>query len=106
MSDEELALKFRECADWGGLAKQNAEKIVDLVFNLENVKSIRELTRLLAVMDDDDTQSNTKPIDGARSRSKPKAKSRKLKSKSTFKAKSKSRSTAFKQRPQATRRKR
>jgi 2-methylcitrate dehydratase PrpD len=49
MSDQELTDKFRECAAWGGLRKPNAEKIVDLVFNLENVKSIRELTRLLAI---------------------------------------------------------
>ena len=49
MSDDELADKFRECAAWGGLPKPNAEKVVDLVFDLEKVKSIRELTRLLAI---------------------------------------------------------
>ncbi|HSN40871.1 MAG TPA: hypothetical protein VLT92_11815, partial [Burkholderiales bacterium] len=49
MSDQELADKFRECAAWGKLPKANAEKIVDLVFNLEKLKSVRELTRLLAV---------------------------------------------------------
>jgi len=48
MSDEELAGKFRECAAWGKLSKANAEKVVDLVFNLEKIRSIRELTRLLA----------------------------------------------------------
>jgi 2-methylcitrate dehydratase PrpD len=47
MSDEELAGKFRECAAWGRLAKPDADKIVDLVFNLERLKSVRELTRLL-----------------------------------------------------------
>ena len=49
MSDEELAAKFRECAAWGKLPRANADKVVDLVFNLEKLKSIRELTRLLAV---------------------------------------------------------
>jgi 2-methylcitrate dehydratase PrpD len=49
MSDAELADKFRECAAWGGLAKASACKVVDLVFGLEKVKSIRELTRLLAI---------------------------------------------------------
>lgn len=49
MSDEELANKFRECAVWGRLPKANAEKIVELVFNLEKLKSIRELTRLLQI---------------------------------------------------------
>jgi len=48
MSDEELADKFRECAAWGGLSKPNAEKVVDLVFALEKLKSVRELTRLLS----------------------------------------------------------
>lgn len=48
MSDEELANKFHECAAWGKLPRANADKIVDLVFDLEKVKSIRELTRLLA----------------------------------------------------------
>ena len=48
MSDEELAGKFRECAAWGKLSKANAEKVVDLVFNLEKLKNIRELMRLLA----------------------------------------------------------
>jgi 2-methylcitrate dehydratase PrpD len=47
MSDDELAGKFRECAAWGGLSKASADKVVDLVFNLEKLKSIRELTRLL-----------------------------------------------------------
>ena len=49
MSDDELANKFRECAAWGGLAKPNAEKIVDVVFNLEKLKSIRELMHLLKI---------------------------------------------------------
>jgi hypothetical protein len=48
MSDDELANKFRECAAWGGLPKPNIEKVVDLVFNLEKLTSIRDLTRLLA----------------------------------------------------------
>jgi 2-methylcitrate dehydratase PrpD len=49
MSDEELAGKFRECAAWGKLPKANIEKVVDRVFNLEKLKSIRELTRLLVI---------------------------------------------------------
>jgi 2-methylcitrate dehydratase PrpD len=49
MSDEELAAKFRECAAWGKLPKASADEIVHMVFNLEKLKSIRELTRLLAM---------------------------------------------------------
>ena len=48
MSDQELADKFRECAAWGKLPRAQADKVVDLVFALEKLKSIRELTRLLA----------------------------------------------------------
>ncbi|MNC95243.1 hypothetical protein D3C83_123170 [compost metagenome] len=48
MTDGELAAKFRECAAWGKLPKASADKVVDLVFNLEKLKSIRELMRLLA----------------------------------------------------------
>jgi 2-methylcitrate dehydratase PrpD len=63
MTDEELSAKFMECAAWGGLSKPNAESVVDLVFGLEKLKSIRELTRLLAI--------------GGASRTKPKAAARK-----------------------------
>ena len=49
MSDAELADKFRECAAWGGLSKGSADKVVDIVFSLERLESIRELTRLLAI---------------------------------------------------------
>ncbi|MBI3935528.1 MAG: MmgE/PrpD family protein [Betaproteobacteria bacterium] len=49
MSDVELADKFRECAAWGGLPRNNAERVIDLVFGIEKLKSIRELTRLLAI---------------------------------------------------------
>ena len=49
MSDEELVAKFRECAAWGKLPKAKADKVVEMVFSLEKLKSIRNLTRLLAV---------------------------------------------------------
>jgi 2-methylcitrate dehydratase PrpD len=49
MSDDELANKFRECAAWGKLPKAGAEKVIELVFRLEKLKGIRELTGLLAI---------------------------------------------------------
>jgi 2-methylcitrate dehydratase PrpD len=49
MSDEELAGKFRECAAWGKLPKASVDKVVHMVFSLDKLKSIRELTRLLAI---------------------------------------------------------
>lgn len=48
MSDRELSDKFRDCAAWGQLSKAKTEQVIDLVFGLEKLKSIRELTRLLA----------------------------------------------------------
>ena len=47
MTDEELANKFRECATWGKLPRASAEEIVEMVFSLEKLKNIRELTKLL-----------------------------------------------------------
>jgi 2-methylcitrate dehydratase PrpD len=72
MSDEELAGKFRETAAWGGLSKQNAEKIVDLVFDLEKVKNIRELTRLLG----SDAAPTTRAKPASRRLTKTKAKTK------------------------------
>ncbi|MGQ0750187.1 MAG: MmgE/PrpD family protein [Betaproteobacteria bacterium] len=48
MSDAELTDKFRECAAWGKLPGAQAEKVIDMVYGLEKLKSIRELMRLLA----------------------------------------------------------
>jgi 2-methylcitrate dehydratase PrpD len=49
MSDEEVAAKFRECSEWGKLPKASAARVVDMVFNLEKLKNIRELMKLLAI---------------------------------------------------------
>jgi len=76
------------------------------VFDLENVKSIRELTRLLAVGEGRAVQPDLKSRERARARPKPKAKSRKLRSKSSVKVKPKSTPTVLTQRSHATRRKR
>ena len=48
MSDAELADKFRECAAWGRLPDRQADKVIDMVFGLEKLKSVRELMRLVA----------------------------------------------------------
>ncbi len=47
MTDEELSDKFRECAAWGGLTPERTKQVLDLVWNLEQVKDVNELTRLL-----------------------------------------------------------
>ncbi len=47
MTDQELAAKFLECAEWGGLSRARAEQVVDRVFLLEALEDIRELTSLL-----------------------------------------------------------
>ena len=49
MSEEEVARKFRECAEFAGWPGGPTGKIIDLVYRLEEVRDIRVLTRLLAV---------------------------------------------------------
>ena len=66
MSDEELANKFRECAEWGKLSHASAGKIVDMVFNLDKLKSIRELTRLLQLPSSTTAKTKTGKAPGKR----------------------------------------
>lgn len=47
MSEEEVAEKFRDCAAFARMPKDRAEKAIERVLNLEDVKDIRELTGLL-----------------------------------------------------------
>ena len=47
MTDDELSDKFRECASWGGLEKAKIDEILKLVWSIEAVKDVNDLTRLL-----------------------------------------------------------
>jgi 2-methylcitrate dehydratase PrpD len=47
MSDEELAEKFRQCARWGKLPEENIGTVLDMLWNIEKLKDVNELTRLL-----------------------------------------------------------
>jgi 2-methylcitrate dehydratase PrpD len=47
MTDEEVARKFRECAEFAGWPGDKTEKIIEHVLGLEKVQDIRDLTRLL-----------------------------------------------------------
>ncbi|HET7132349.1 MAG TPA: MmgE/PrpD family protein, partial [Gammaproteobacteria bacterium] len=47
MSDEELSDKFRECASWGGLDRAKTEQLLEVLWNLEQVPDVNQLTRLL-----------------------------------------------------------
>jgi 2-methylcitrate dehydratase PrpD len=47
MSDEELSEKFRECASWGGVDPARAGQILKLVWDIERLGDVNELTRLL-----------------------------------------------------------
>jgi 2-methylcitrate dehydratase PrpD len=47
MSDDELSGKFRECASWGGLDKARIEEILRLLWRIEELKDVNELTRLV-----------------------------------------------------------
>ena len=47
MTDEELAEKFRQCAAWGGLNRDQTKTVLDLVWRIEELKDVGELTKLL-----------------------------------------------------------
>jgi 2-methylcitrate dehydratase PrpD len=47
MSDRELEQKFFECVEWGGVDRARAQKIVGLLWKIEALDNVRELTRLL-----------------------------------------------------------
>jgi 2-methylcitrate dehydratase PrpD len=47
MSDEELSDKFRECASWAGLDRAKTEQLLEVLWNLEQVPDVNQLTRLL-----------------------------------------------------------
>ncbi len=48
MSYGEVADKFLECAEYAGLAKDNARQVVDMVRGLEDLGDVRALTALVA----------------------------------------------------------
>ncbi len=48
MSDAELSEKFRECAAWGGLPRDQAEAVLALLWKVEQLAEVGELTRALA----------------------------------------------------------
>ena len=47
MSDAELSEKFGQCASWGGLARQEIDDVLGLVWKIETLPDIRPLMRLL-----------------------------------------------------------
>jgi 2-methylcitrate dehydratase PrpD len=47
MTEDEVARKFRECAEFANWPADSTEKSIDAVLRLENVKDIRALTGLL-----------------------------------------------------------
>ncbi|MGZ5572453.1 MAG: MmgE/PrpD family protein [Usitatibacter sp.] len=47
MSDAELGEKFRQCAAWGGLGRSEADAVLALLWKIEELKDVNELTKLL-----------------------------------------------------------
>jgi 2-methylcitrate dehydratase PrpD len=47
MTDAELERKFFECAAWGGVDEAQARRIADVVWRIEELDDVRDLTRLL-----------------------------------------------------------
>ena len=48
MTDDEVAGKFRLCAEYAGLPEDWADAVIDAVGRLETLGDVRELTALLA----------------------------------------------------------
>jgi 2-methylcitrate dehydratase PrpD len=47
MNEDELAGKFRECAEFADWGVQRAEKLIELILHLEELDDVRALTELL-----------------------------------------------------------
>jgi 2-methylcitrate dehydratase PrpD len=47
MSDGELEEKFRQCAAWGGLDKARTDAVLGLLWEIETLRDVSELTKLL-----------------------------------------------------------
>jgi 2-methylcitrate dehydratase PrpD len=47
MTDDELAEKFRQCAAWGGLDAAKTKAVLDLLWKIEELEDVGELTKLL-----------------------------------------------------------
>ena len=47
MSDAELSEKFRQCAAWGGLDREQTQAVLDHVWKIETLPDVNEITRLL-----------------------------------------------------------
>jgi 2-methylcitrate dehydratase PrpD len=47
MSDAELSEKFRQCAAWGGLDREQTQAVLDHVWRIETLPDVNEITRLL-----------------------------------------------------------
>jgi 2-methylcitrate dehydratase PrpD len=47
MSDDELTEKFRQCAAWGGLDGPQTKTVIDLVWRIEALDDVGELTQRL-----------------------------------------------------------
>ncbi len=47
MTDDELAEKFRQCAAWGGLNRDQTKTVLDLVWRIEELNDVGELMNVL-----------------------------------------------------------
>jgi 2-methylcitrate dehydratase PrpD len=47
MTDDELSDKFRECAAWGGLDAARIEEVLKILWKIEELKDVNDLTKLL-----------------------------------------------------------
>ena len=49
MTDDELSQKFRQCAEWGMMPKDRIATVLDMLWHIEELADVNELTKLLRV---------------------------------------------------------
>ncbi len=47
MTEEELKDKYRECAEWGGIAGERIEESLKMLMENENLEDVGDLMRLM-----------------------------------------------------------
>ena len=49
MTDDELAEKFRQCAEWGKMPRERIATVLDMLWHIESLEDVNELTKLLRI---------------------------------------------------------
>jgi len=48
-SDEDLIAKYRSCAEWSGVPREQAERSIELIMGIEKLKDVHGLMKLMCI---------------------------------------------------------